>query len=272
MAEPVSGHGAACPRRLFVVPTPEALARAAAGRLCAIARDLCALSARKGGNVPVVSMALSGGRTPARAYELLASDPYRGIFPWESVRFFQVDERWVPPHDPESNQRMIRETLVSRAPVPPGAFEAIDTTLADPAEAARRYEERLRAALPRGAGGFPRFDAVILGIGRDGHTASLFPGSAALHETRAWVAAVPAQGERGMRVTLTLPVLSSSAQAIFLASGKEKAEVLPLVVTPSADPASRPPAARVAPRGPVVVLADAEAASLTGERAEKEAR
>ncbi|MCL5965975.1 MAG: 6-phosphogluconolactonase [Deltaproteobacteria bacterium] len=232
-----------------------------------------ALLGRKGSGEPRVAVVLSGGETPRRTYELLASEPYRSLFPWASVHFFQVDERWVPAGDPASNRRMIRETLLSRAPVPPGNFHPVDTSLADPASGARGYEETLRATLSPGTGGFPRFDAILLGIGQDGHTASLFPGSPALDERTAWAAAVPGPDPGLSRVTLTLPVLSSAAQVIFLVSGKGKAGILKKVLSPEGDRTGWPPAARVTPsRGQVTFLADAGAASLAAPAGDEAAR
>lgn len=262
MAAPVSGRGGEnpFPERLFVVPSAEELARAAAGRLWGIVRERAATLARGGKASPAIHVALSGGDTPRRAYELLSSEPYRTRFPWESVHFYQVDERWVPPEDPRSNRRMLAEALLGRAPVPGRNFHPVDTSLPRPEDGARRYEEELRAMFPDPAGGLPRFDAVLLGIGKDGHTASLFPGAPeAPGGGGAWVAAVAGGDPPVPRVTLTLPVLCAAAQVVFLVSGREKAHALDRAL--SGDPSL--PASRVSPaRGKVTFLADGPAASL----------
>ena len=259
MAEAVirAGEGPP-PGRLFVLPTPEELARAAAGRLWGIARDRAMVLERSGKEGKRISVALSGGETPRLTLAVLSSEPYRSLFPWEAVHFFQVDERWVSPGDPSSNQRMQRESLVSRAPVPPEHFHPVDTSLSDPREGARRYEETLRRFFRGKTGGFPRFDAILLGLGPDGHTASLFPGSPAFGEETAWVAAAEGGEPPVPRVTLTLPVLNAASHVIFLVSGKEKARVLGEVL--SGKDAGLP-ASRVSPRrGKVIFLADADAA------------
>lgn len=248
--------------RLFVLSSPEELARAAAGRLWGIARERAAVLARTGKSTQNISMALSGGETPRLALSALSSVPYRDRFPWDRVHFFQVDERWVPEDDPWSNQRMLRESLVSRAPVPGGHFHAVDTSLPDPGEGARRYENALRRAFPGPPGGFPRFDAILLGLGTDGHTASLFPGSPALEEESAWVAVAEGGTPPVPRVSLTLPVLNAASQVLFLVSGGGKAAVLKEVVSGTGKGL---PASRVSPRrGRVVFLADAAAASRFG--------
>ncbi len=245
--------------RLFVLSTPEELARAAAGRLWGIARERAMVLGRSGKAARRISVALSGGDTPRPTLSALSSEPYRSRFPWDLVHIFQVDERWVPPGDASSNQRMLRETLVSRAPVPPGHFHPVDTSLPDPREGGRKYGETLRRAFPGTAGGFPRFDAVLLGLGADGHTASLFPGSPVLDEQTAWVATAEGGDPPVPRITLTLPVLNASSHVIFLVSGKEKASVLDTVLTGRGEGL---PASRVAPRrGKVTFLADADAAS-----------
>ena len=267
MAAALSRGGDLPAERLFVVPSPEELARAAAGRIWGIVRERAAVLARPGKAGPRIHVALSGGRTPRRTYEILSAEPYRSRFPWEAVHFYQVDERWVPAEDPASNRRMIEEALLSRAPVPAGHFHAVDTGLPGPEDGARRYEETLRAVFPDPPGGYPRFDAILLGIGEDGHTASLFPGDPA-GDGPAWVAASAAAGDPPVRrVTLTLPAINAAAQAVFLVSGKEKARVLHGVL--SGDP--RLPESGVSPaRGKVTFLADAGAASLSrskgGER------
>lgn len=244
--------------RLFVLPTPEELARAAAGRFWGIVRERAATLSRSGNSAPRIHVALSGGETPRRMYEFLSAEPYRSRFPWDLVHFHQVDERWVPPEDPRSNGRMLRETLLSRAPVPAGHFHTVDTELSGPEEGARRYEEALRAAYPRTPGGFPRFDAILLGIGIDGHTASLFPG-VPYEEGAAWFIATDTAGDPPVRrVTMTLPLINAAAQVVFLASGKEKARALRGVL--SGNPGL--PASRVSPaRGKVTFLADADAAA-----------
>lgn len=245
--------------RLFVVSSEEELARAAAGRLWGIVRERAAVLARGGKPISGIHMALSGGETPRRTYEILSAEPYRARFPWERVHFYQVDERWVPPADPRNNRRMLQETLFSRAAVPESNVHCIDTGFSGPSVGARRYEEALRAVFPVPPGGFPRFDAILLGIGKDGHTASLFPGRPETAVGNAWVVASEGGEPPVSRVTLTLPVLSAAAQVIFLVSGAEKARALYGVL--SGDPAL--PASRVSPaRGKVTFLADEPAASL----------
>ena len=262
MADPVTKEQGDPSGRLFVLPSPQELARATAGRLWGIARDRAAASARAGKGRGTVSIALSGGRTPRLTLEVLSSEPYRGRFPWDLVHFYQVDERWVPPGDPASNRRMLRECLLSRAPVPPDHFHPVDTALSDPGEGARRYEEMLGCAFRGPPGGFPRFDAILLGLGADGHTASLFPGSPALEEKTAWVVEAEGGDPPVPRVTLTLPVLNAASQVIFLVSGKEKAAVLADVLSGRR---GELPASRVSPRrGKVTFIADAAAASLPG--------
>ncbi len=252
--------------RLFVLPSPEELARAAAGRLWGIVRERAAAAGRSKGAASAVHVALSGGSTPRRTYETLSSEPYRDRFPWAAVHFHQVDERFVPPGDPRSNGRLLREALFSRVPVPPGNVHLVDTTLPGPAAAARKYEEELRRAFPDPPGGFPRFDAVLLGLGADGHTASLFPGDEALAERTAWVVGSTGGEPAIARVTLTLPVLCAAAQVIFLVEGRAKAESLRRLVEGTGDA----PAARVVPRrGAITILADREAAGESGAGTEK---
>jgi len=246
--------------RLFVCSSPEELARAAAGRLWGIVREREASQARRKKSSSKIAVALSGGTTPRRFLELLARPPYRERFPWRRVHFFQVDERWVPPDDSRSNQRMIRECLVDGGPVPEGNFHCVDLSRPDSAASARRYEERIRRFFPMPPGGFPRFDAVILGIGSDGHTASLFPGSPALEEREAWVAHTEGGTPSLPRVTLTVPVLNNAFRVIFLAGGREKAEILRRLF--HGEEADSLPAARVFPKqGRLTWLVDALAAS-----------
>ncbi len=231
--------------KLEVAADPEALARLAADRILALSR------ATEG----AVAISLSGGSTPRPLYRLLVETPYREALPWPRLHWFWGDERFVPWEDPESNYRMAREALFDHAPVPPQNIHAIATT-GTPAEAARAYERRLKAfygsqTLDRGR---PLFDLMLLGLGEDGHTASLFPGSPVLDERARWVAEV--EGSRPeTRLTLTYPVLESSRLTVFLVAGKGKAGILKRAL--AGDTAL--PAARLRPRGELVWLVDAAA-------------
>jgi len=256
----VTGAAGAGAGRLFVCVSPEELARAAAGRLWGIVRERAAPPGGGGGSPRPVTVALSGGKTPRSFLQALAGPPYRERFPWGFVHFFQVDERWVPPDDPRSNQRMLRACLVDKGPVPERNFHPVDTSLPDPAAGAKRYEDHMRRFFPDPPGGVPRFDAVFLGLGEDGHTASLFPGSPALGEENAWVTHAVGGSPRTSRVTLTLPVLNAAFRVIFLVSGAGKAGVLRELLLGKGGGGH--PAALVAPkRGKVTFLADADAAS-----------
>jgi 6-phosphogluconolactonase len=180
--------------------------------------------------------ALSGGSTPRDLYRLLASDPYRDRLPWHAVHFFWSDERHVPPDHSESNYRMAREAMLDAVPVPPGNLHRIATEEPDAQRAAVRYEVELRSFFASASGEWPRFDLVLLGLGKDGHTASLFPGSAAVREHERLVVAPWVEELDAYRITLTLPVLSHARRVLFLASGGEKAEALRAVIEGERDP------------------------------------
>ncbi len=177
------------------------------------------------------SVALSGGSTPRRLYELLGSEDFSRQIEWPKVHLFQVDERCVPPEHSASNFRMIRESLLERVEIPDRNVHRVDGEL-PPAEAAQKYEEDLRKFFSVQPPEFPRFDLLYLGMGADGHTASLFPGSKNLNELARW--AVPSEpGPEGLdRVTLTVPVLNNAAHIIFLVTGSEKSETLARVLAP----------------------------------------
>jgi len=238
---------AAAGPRVEVAPDAEALARLAAAHVAG--RAAAAASARGR-----FSLALAGGSTPRRTYQLLAEPPHREAVPWDRVEVFFGDERCVPPGDPGSNHRMAREALLGRVPIPEGRIHRIRGEAPDPEAAAAEYEEELRAALGPGA----RLDLVLLGMGSDGHVASLFPGSDALGETSRLVRAVVAPVPPPRRITLTLPALAAAAEVAFLVAGADKAERVAEVLG-GLDPAL--PAARVRPAGGVLWLLDAAAAS-----------
>jgi 6-phosphogluconolactonase len=174
-----------------------------------------------------LAIALSGGSTPRRLYRHLASPPYREAFPWSQVHWFWGDERFVPADDPQSNYRMVRETLLSQVPIPPSNVHRVVTDGLGLAEAAASYEREIKSfyGADRIDPARPIFDVTLLGLGPDGHTASLFPGSVTLQEQSRWVAAV-SDSQLGPRITLTYPALNSSRQAAFLIEGDEKREIL----------------------------------------------
>ncbi|MDB5411477.1 MAG: 6-phosphogluconolactonase [Rhodospirillales bacterium] len=204
-----------------------------------------------------IAVALSGGSTPKLLYQLLAAPPLRDAVPWSRIHWFWGDERFVPQDDPKSNFRMVREAMLAAAPVPPENLHPVPTTGVSPDEAAGAYERELQAFY--GAATLdpsrPLFDAMLLGLGPDGHTASLFPGTAVLAERARWAAAVVgAQPEP--RITLTFPVIDSSRAVAFLVSGAEKRQALAGIRR--GDPAL--PASRVRPVGTLTWLVDRAAA------------
>lgn len=173
-----------------------------------------------------IAIALSGGTTPKRLYERLAIGPFHKDIPWNQVHLFWGDERFVPPGHPDSNYRMVYEALISKVPIPSENVHRMPGEMAYPQAAADEYEENLHRFFGSSPEGWPRFDLVILGVGSDGHTASLFPGSEALKERRRWVAAPYVEKLNAYRLTLTLPVFNSADQVIFLVNGKEKARIV----------------------------------------------
>ena len=229
--------------------------------VCADPQDLAKrvaewLIERIGENPGKVRIALSGGSTPKQLFQLLATDEYSKRVPWRRVHLFWGDERFVPPDDPDSNYGMTRATLLSKVPLPETNIHPIPTdgTLDD---AATRYERLLQdeygATVLDPAR--PLFDVTFLGLGEDGHTASLIPGEPVLQERRRWVAAV-AHGRPEVRITLTYPALESSRFVAFLVAGAGKAKILKASHSGEADV----PAARLKPHGEAIWFADRAAA------------
>jgi len=169
------------------------------------------------------SVALSGGSTPRSLYSLLSQNK---SLPWDKIYFFFGDERHVPPDSAESNYRMVREALLSKVAIPPANVFRIPGEDADAKVAAKTYEQTLRQFFKTTSDGFPRFDMVLLGMGPDGHTASLFPGIPALQERSRWVVSDWVEKFKTDRITLTLPVLNNAAAVVFLVSGQDKAATL----------------------------------------------
>ena len=179
----------------------------------------------------IYTIALSGGSTPRRLFALLASDAkLRKQIPWDRIHFFWGDERHVPPGHPESNYRMAYETILSKAPIPLKNIHRIHAEDADAGRAAAEYELEIRQFFKIEAGQIPSFDCVLLGMGPDGHTASLFPGTSALEETKHLVVANWVEKFQSYRITLTVPVFNNADHILFLVGGGEKADTLKAVL------------------------------------------
>jgi 6-phosphogluconolactonase len=236
---------------LTIVPDAGALAQEAATRLLA----------RLAEPRDRFAVALTGGSSPEGLYRLLASEPYRSQIPWPRVHWFWGDDRFVPQSDERSNAGAARRLFLDRVPAPPETVHAVPTDAANVDEAARRYEAELRAFY--GADQFdpgrPLFDLVLMGVGSDGHTASLFPGQPQVDETRRWAVGVPHAGLEPFvpRVSLTLPALASTRDMLFLVTGRSKREILGRVLS-GADV----PAARAHAQGDLVWLVDRDAAPV----------
>lgn len=213
-------------------------------------------------------VALSGGSTPRGLYQLLASPAYHQQVDWARAYVFWGDERCVPPTDAESNYRMARESLLFHVPVPHEHVYRMPGDNPDPVAAAAIYEQALRRGFALGPGERPRFDLILLGMGPDGHTASLFPHTAALHVTDRWVVANAVEKLHATRLTLTLPVLNSAARVMFLVAGTDKADALAAVLEGPRRP-DDVPAQLIAPEhGDILWLVDtAAAAKLTTQHA-----
>jgi 6-phosphogluconolactonase len=233
-----------------IVPDPLAAYRAAAHFFAAFAREAASSRGR-------FTVALAGGSTPRAMHSVLAAEP-AGVFPWDRTTVFFGDERAVPPDDEASNFRMARETLLSRVPVDPARVFRMEGEAANLDDAARRYEADLRRETPDG------LDLIFLGMGEDGHTASLFPGSPALDETERWVVAVSAPGTPppARRITMTLPAIARARRVLFVvtgatkrgAVGRARARIEPLL-----------PAARVRARETLLWIVDEAAAGSAAD-------
>src|SRR5574337_1050472 len=201
---------------LLVVADPIALAREAAKRVVAIAEEAVARCGR-------FTVALAGGSTPKRLYSLLAAEPYRTRLPWRGTDIFWGDERAVPPEHPDSKFGMARESLLSRVPILTNQVHRMQAERADLDAAAGEYESEIAksfAAQPSDKP--PAFDLILLGLGIDGHTASLFPHTRALRETKRWVAPNYIPELKATRLTLTTPILNRAAMILFLARSEER--------------------------------------------------
>lgn len=242
-------------RDIRTYPDAHGLAHAAGEHFMAIAAAAIAARAQ-------FSVALSGGSTPRPLFERLATEELASQLPWSSVHVFWGDERCVPPDHPDSNYAMARETLLDHVPIPPPNVHRIQGEM-EPSEAAAVYERTLRQFfVPGPEPEMVTFDLVLLGLGTDGHTASLFPGSELLEEQSRWVAANRADQARGWRVTLTPPAINAARHVTFLVAGAGKATILQQVLSGPRQPGSLP-AQIVDPRsGNLLWLLDSAAAAL----------
>jgi 6-phosphogluconolactonase len=175
------------------------------------------------------TIALSGGSTPKLLYQLLADpeEPFHEQVPWSRTHFFWSDERHVPPDDADSNYRMAHEAMLSRVPVPESNIHRVHSENPDAAAAAKEYEQTILHLTKQT---LPQLDLILLGLGGDGHTASIFPGSDVLHETQRLVAAPWVEKLNTYRITMTLPLLNNAASVLFLVSGTEKTEIAKKVI------------------------------------------
>lgn len=228
---------------LKVVSDPASLARQASEQIASLI-DLTLAERDR------VQIALCGGETPRRAYTHLGAEH----LPWERVDVLLGDERWVPPDHPDSNARMIHETLLAQEPGRHASFHPVPTMADDPLHDAEAYAEALERLCP---GRPPCFDLMLLGLGEDGHTASLFPGTPAVSVQDRWVTL--GEGKGLPRLSLTAPVLSAARHVLFLVSGPGKRQALTRLLDAD-EPVDRTPARAVQPRNPVLILADASAA------------
>jgi 6-phosphogluconolactonase len=236
---------------ILVFETPEQVAMAAAERFADHAEKSI-------NDHQIFSVALSGGNTPRRMYELLAQEAFKARFDWSVVHTFFGDERMVPPDHPDSNYRLAREALLSHVPIPKDNVHPING-IGDAVTNARVYERELRSFFAGSE--WPPFDLVLLGLGKDGHTASLFPGTFALSERRAWVVANWIEDFRIHRITLTVPAINSAANVDFLVTGADKAQALAAVLEGPSHP-EHLPAQLIKPEpGSVTWLVDRQAAS-----------
>ena len=236
---------------IIVVADAGTLAHEAARRFTGMAREAIDSRGR-------FSVALSGGSTPGALFSLLAEAPYREQIPWPEVDLFWGDERCVPAGDPGSNYYMAEETLIARVPIPAENVHRIRGELA-PEAAARTYDKTLRDFF---CGPYARFDLVLLGLGNDGHTASLFPGSSVLDERERLALAVTAvyEDRPAERVTLSLAAINTARHVLFLVTGSAKAEIVRAVLEGSRE---QFPAQRIQPgAGALTWLLDEEAGSL----------
>jgi 6-phosphogluconolactonase len=245
-------------RKVIVERTAEAATAFAAG----LFKSIVCETVERGG---VSRIALAGGTTPHALYQNLAGTASSDEIPWRMVEVFFGDERDVPQDHVESNYRMAQRTLLDHVPVDPAMIHPMPADAEDLAAAAANYEQTVRRLVSAGTGGVPRFDLILLGMGGDGHTASLFPGTEMLQETKKLVTSgfVPVLGRN--RMTFTFPLINAACNVMLLVTGADKAQAVLGIVEDSPEIRSQLPAACVNPvDGTFMIVLDAAAARLTG--------
>jgi 6-phosphogluconolactonase len=249
-------------QEIRILPDAGAIAQTAAAEFL----DAAQVAVREKGSF---SVSLAGGSTPKVLYGLLAGNPLlQAKVPWSKMQFFFGDERHVPPDDAESNYRMAREAMFAKAPVDPKQVHRIRAENPNAAEAAEEYEAELQECFRLKAGQLPRFDLVLLGMGPEGHTASLFPGTKALREEHRLVVSNWVGKFYTHRITLTPPVFNNAARIMFLVHGAEKAPALEAVLEGPYEPDQLPAQIIRPATGKVVWLADPTAASMLAGQAQ----
>jgi 6-phosphogluconolactonase len=211
-----------------VVSDPESLAQRAIGIFVTDAQK--AIEARG-----AFYVAISGGNTPRRFFELLAESPQAGSLPWDKIHLFWVDERYVRPDSQSSNYKLAVDTFLTKVPIPETNIHRIPTEDEDFKAAAHCYEDTIREVFGLGAGKIPEFDLILLGMGPDGHTGSLFPNSYAAFDTEDLACVVYVLDEKLNRITLTHPVLRAASHLVVLVCGHEKSDILKTVLTSEPD-------------------------------------
>ncbi len=241
---------------LVVLPDAEALARDATERF---ANLTSAAFAARG----TAAVALSGGSTPKRMGELLATAEFRDRVPWDGIEVFWGDERWVPEASPESNAGVARRTFLDQVPIPASRVHTFATEGIDPDLSAVAYAARIRTIVGPAdpAAGLPRFDLILLGMGDDGHTASLFPGTAALHEAAALVVANPVPKLDTVRLTFSAPLINNAREIVFMIGGAAKAATLAAVIEGPERPSDLPSQLILPTDGGLTWLVDRAAAA-----------
>ena len=240
-------------REVRVFSDADAVAREAAERFVVAAAEAIAARGR-------FTVALAGGSTPERLYRLLAVEPFRGRVTWASVHVFFGDERTVPPDDPQSNYRMAKGAMLDALPIPPAQVHRMAGER-DPLEATTVYEHAIRETFGLEPGQMPRFDLILLGMGPDGHTASLFPHTVALGNYTDIVAPNYVAKLETWRLTLTYPALNAAARVLFLVGGADKADALREVLQGAPNAAEYPSQGVLPTNGTVTFLLD-EAVSV----------